>query len=198
MRVLEAKDISFAYPGQPAVLQNIDLQVKSDERLAIHAPSGRGKTTLCKLLAGYLPPDQGTILLDGKPLPPKGKSPIQLIGQHPENAIDPRIRLRSTLEEAGDIDAQLLEQLGIRKEWLSRYPHELSGGELQRFCIARALMVKPTFIIADEISTMLDAITQVQIWELLLSATKKTETGMILVTHSPALSKRIATRTVTL
>ena len=70
--------------------------------------------------------------------------------------------------EAGEVPNGLLEALGIRPEWLRRYPHELSGGELQRFCIARAIASRPRYLIADEVSTMLDALTQAQIWHFLL------------------------------
>ena len=86
-----------------------------------------------------------------------------MIWQHPEQTLDPLLRIQDSLEESGLIDQVLLEKLGIKQQWLSRYPRELSGGELQRCCIARALRVHPKFLIADEISTMLDAITQVQI-----------------------------------
>lgn len=198
MNTLQAKKLSFAYPGQPPLFSQLEFSIKSGERVELRAPSGRGKTTLCKLLAGYLPPSIGTISLNNEPLPTKGTSPVQLIGQHPETAIDPRLRLRSTLNEAGIIDEGFLGRLGIKPEWLARYPHELSGGELQRFCIARALMCNPQFLVADEITTMLDALTQVQIWNILLSESEAKGFGIILVTHSRALSNRIATRVIAL
>ncbi|MDR0308388.1 MAG: ATP-binding cassette domain-containing protein [Coriobacteriales bacterium] len=203
MSILETHKLSFAYPGQSPLLSDFDFRTESSERTELRAPSGRGKTTFCRLLAGYLKATSGAIILDGKPLPKKGRCPIQLIGQHPETAVDPRLRLRLTLEEAAPLtpdngNQELLERLGIRNEWLQRYPHELSGGELQRFCVARALMANPQFLIADEITTMLDAVTQVQIWKALLEEATKRGFGMILVTHSPALSKRIATRVVEL
>ncbi len=119
---------------------------------------------------------------------------MQLIFQHPELAVDPRKRMASTLEEAGVIDAELNRKFGIKEDWLSRFPHELSGGELQRFCIARALMTNPQYIIADEISTMLDAVTQAQIWEALLRECDERNAGLVFVSHSPALSARIANR----
>jgi peptide/nickel transport system ATP-binding protein len=121
-----------------------------------------------------------------------------MIWQHPEQAVDPRMRMRKTLAEAGEVSPELLECLGIRSEWLTRYPHELSGGELQRFCIARALTTNPRFLIADEISTMLDAVTQAQIWHFLIDETELHGIGLVLVSHSPALTKRVATRTFAL
>ena len=199
MSILEAKNISFTYKrGAEAVLHRVSLRVESGERVCLKAPSGFGKTTLCNVLAGYLQPTEGVVLLDGAPLPTKGTCPVQMIRQHPEQALDPRLRIRASLEEAGVIDEALLQTLGIREAWLSRYPRELSGGEMQRCCIARALQTKPKFLVADEISTMLDAITQVQIWEALLAYCTQRETGVIFTSHSPALIGHIATRVVDL
>ena len=193
--MLEAINISYGHPGSAAALfSGFELAVESGERLALAAPSGRGKTTLCRLLSGYLKPQQGQLLLGGQPLPKRGICPVQLIDQHPELAFDPRLRMRSSLLEAGVIDVQLLQSLGIRDQWLQRFPHELSGGELQRFCVARALMTNPRFLIADEITTMLDAITQARIWQLLLDELEHRNMGLVFVSHSPSLTRRIATR----
>lgn len=218
-----------------SLLSNFNFAVESHERVALSAPSGFGKTTMCRLLAGYLQPQEGEVLLDGEPLSsyqtnvsqnkksvryrcPHGDFyagtarakgvkaskasssplPVQMIWQHPEQTLDPLLRIQSSLEEAGPLDQALLEKLGIKQKWLSRFPRELSGGELQRCCIARALRVRPKFLIADEISTMLDAITQVQIWDFLLSYCEENEVGLVLVTHSEALQNRLATRVVNL
>jgi peptide/nickel transport system ATP-binding protein len=198
--VLEAKNLTFAYPGAPAVLQDFSLIAAPTERIALSAPSGRGKSTLCRLLAGYLAPQGGLVLLDGKPLlATEARSmplPVQLVAQHPELACNPRLRMANTLKEAGVVPSQLLARLGIRSEWLTRFPHELSGGELQRFCIARALIASPRYLIADEISTMLDAITQAQIWQVILDEVETRKIGLIFVSHSPALTARLATRTI--
>ena len=122
--------------------------------------------------------------------------PVQLIGQHPESALDPMMRMEASLKEAGDADPYILEQLCIRHEWLRRYPHELSGGEMQRFCIARALLAKPRFIIADEITTMLDAVSQSLVWHVLLEYAAENNAGIVFVTHSESLRSRIATRSI--
>ncbi len=132
-------------------------------------------------------------MVDGQPLPRKGRQPVQLVGQHPEMVLDPRLRMEKSLHEVGEIDDDLLERLGIRPAWLSRFPHELSGGELQRFCIARALLAQPRYLVADEISTMLDALTQAQIWEVILEEVVTRNLGLLFVSHSPALARRIAT-----
>ena len=192
---LEAKNVSFRYDRhQPWILENCNLSVKQGERLALFAPSGYGKTTLSLLLAGYLEPTKGEILLDGKPLPAKGICPVQLIYQHPEKAINPRWRLRKVLEESGELREDVLDAFGIERAWLDRFPRELSGGELQRFCVARALMSGADFLICDEISTMLDVITQAQIWNTVLAEADKRGMGMIAVTHNRHLADRIADR----
>ena len=196
--VLKADHVTFGYPGKAPLYQDFTLEVHSDERVALQAPSGWGKTTLCRLLAGYEQPSSGQILLDDQPLPRKGASLVQLILQHPELALDPRMRMEQSLREAGDPVPELLDLLGIQQRWLSRFPHELSGGELQRFCIARALMAQPKFLIADEISTMLDALTQAQIWQALLTIVQEQNIGLIFVSHSPALTSRLATHVVQL
>ena len=211
--MLEARGIAFAYPGKAPIYQGLDFSIEPGERVALQAPSGFGKTTLCRMLAGYLQPTAGHILLDGNPLPKRGVCPVQLVWQHPEKAVDPRMRMATMLAEAGvghkrlrslcdealsQDHRELLGRLGIQDKWLTRFPHELSGGELQRFCIARALATRPRYLIADEISTMLDALTQAQIWHVLLEESAAHNMGVILVSHSPSLTERVATRTVRL
>ena len=216
---LQAKGICFSY-GRQQVLHDFNLTVKPGERVALRAPSGTGKTTLCRILAGYLQPASGTVLADGMPLPRRGASLVQLIAQHPERMMDPAIPIRRSLAEAttepedaqalasweekgggiegGSTVPQLLESLGVQREWLERFPAELSGGELQRCCIARALMAHPRYLICDEISTMLDAATQAYLWRFLIDHAQANGIGMVLVTHSDALLDRIATRIVEL
>ena len=196
---LEAKNLYFRYDKkQPWILEDCTLKVEKGERLALFAPSGYGKTTLAMLLAGYLLPAKGQILLDDKPLPKKGICPVQLIYQHPEKAINPRWRLERVLEESGELREDMLTAFGIETAWLDRFPRELSGGELQRFCVARALLSGADYLICDEISTMLDVITQAQIWNVVLKETQKRNMGLIAITHNRHLAERIATRIVDL
>lgn len=195
--ILEGRNLTFSYDQKEGtVFSNVNLQVENHERVAILGPSGFGKTTLCKVLAGYLKPLEGEVLLDGKPLPSKGYCPVQMIWQHPERAVNPKLRLGDTLADGKDVDERIIRELGIEKDWKKRYPQELSGGELQRFCIARALGKDTKFLIADEISTMLDLITQSQIWNFLLKEVKEREIGLLVVSHSEPLLSRIADRRI--
>ena len=196
---LEAKNVSFRYePRLPWVLQNVSLNLERGARTALFAPSGYGKTTLAMLLAGYLQPTAGEVLLDGAPLPKTGVCPVQLICQHPEKAINPRWRLARVLEESGALSDAVLDAFGIERAWLTRYPRELSGGELQRFCVARALMSGAQYLICDEISTMLDVITQAQIWNTVLAEAEKRNMAILAVTHNRNLAERIADEIVDL
>lgn len=267
-RSLQAKGICFGYGGKQ-VLRDFNLTIEPGERVALRAPSGTGKTTLCRILAGYLQPASGTVLADGMPLPRHGASPVQLVAQHPERMMDPAITIRRSLAEAttdpadaaalaswerggrialsaknckssadmrktrpencafppmictesprpdenrqqpaldgtpgvpedGEFLPRLLDALGIQRAWLERFPSELSGGELQRCCIARALIARPRYLICDEISTMLDAATQAYLWRFLIEHARANAIGMVLVTHSDALLDHIATRVVEL
>lgn len=195
--ILEGKNLTFAYDEKEGkILKNVNLKVESGERVAILGPSGFGKTTLCKILGGYLRPDSGEVLIDGKPIPSKGYCPVQMIWQHPEKAVNPRLRMRHVLLEGQKVEERIIRELGIEEDWLNRFPQELSGGELQRFCIARALGQDTKFLIADEISTMLDLITQSQIWNFLLNEVTRRQIGLIVVSHSESLLEKIATRRI--
>ena len=99
--MLEARDLTFGYNSDKTIYQGFNLTVAPGERVALRAPSGFGKTTLCQMLAGYLKPRSGSVLVDGKPLPRRGRMPVQMVWQHPEVAVDPRLRMAETLAEAG-------------------------------------------------------------------------------------------------
>lgn len=195
---LEAKNVTFYYWGRKKkpVLKGVNLEIHPGERVGLKAPSGRGKTTLCRLLAGYEKPKEGEVLLDGRPLGEyKGICPVQMIWQHPELAVDPLLRLKETMKEVEEPDlAERMESFGIREEWLERFPSELSGGELQRFCLARALGKEVRYLLCDEISAMLDLWNQARIFELLLRETDRRKLGILIVSHDEALLERVCTR----
>lgn len=197
---LEAKGLSFRYDnGNRRILNNVSFCLESGDRLGLTAPSGFGKTTCCKILAGYERPDSGQVLVNGRPLSTyRGYCPVQMIWQHPELSVNPRLKMEEVLKEGNHIEQRIVDGLGIEKGWLKRYPGELSGGELQRFCIARALGEGTEFLLADEISTMLDLITQSQIWNFLLEEVEKRNMGLLVVSHSQALLDKICNRRIDL
>ena len=197
---LEAENISFQYDnGNRKILNNVSMGLEQEERVGITAPSGFGKTTFCKILAGYELPDSGRVLLDKKPLSAYGTyCPVQMVWQHPELSVNPKLKMREVIKEGGGGGERIIRGLGIEPDWMNRYPGELSGGELQRFCIARALGGQTRFLLADEISTMLDLITQSQIWNFLLEEVKRRKMGLLVVSHSGELLERVCTRIVDL
>ena len=137
---IDVKNISFKYKDNThLILKDLDLSLDSTERVALVGLSGCGKSTLAKIISGYLKPNKGEVLLEGKKMKDNGYCPIQMIYQHPENAVNPRWKMREILNEGWDSDKELLDEIGIEESWFNRWPSELSGGELQRFCIARAL-----------------------------------------------------------
>jgi peptide/nickel transport system ATP-binding protein len=195
---LEAKTVSFRYKSGPWILQNLSLTVHPGEVIGLTGPSGCGKTTLARLLAGYERPEAGTVRLDGLVLPASGFCPVQLISQHPEQAVNPRWRMLDTLREGYYPDKSLLSALGIREDWLKRWPNELSAGELQRFCVARALGPGTRYLLADEMTTMLDAVTQAQIWQVVLKVAAERRLGILVTSHDERLIQHLCHRSVTL
>lgn len=194
---LEAKNLCFRYSEKsPWILNDISLTVSAGERVGIVGPSGCGKSTLAKILSGYERPNSGELFYNGKPLPDKGYCPVQMIYQHPELSVNPRWKMAKILNEAWNSDEKILEKMGIEKAWLTRWPSELSGGELQRFCIARALSPQTNILVCDEITTMLDVITQAQVWNVLIDIAEERKMGMVVITHNIELANRVCTRIV--
>lgn len=195
---LEAKNIGFRYGDGPWLFRGVDLTVEPGEIVGLTGPSGRGKTTFCRILAGFEQPLEGSVTVNGLIVPKRMFHPVQLVFQHPEKAVNPRWKMEKILNEGWKTDQELLTLLGIEQEWLTRWPNELSGGELQRFCVARALGPNTGFLIADEMTTMLDAITQAQIWHAVLEIAKKRKMGIIVVSHEAALIQRLCHRVIEL
>lgn len=196
---LKLEHIDFRYTDKsPWILKDVSLTIESGERVGIVGPSGYGKSTLSKIIAGYMNPTSGSVMIDEKPLPKKGMCPVQMIYQHPEYAVNPRWKMKKNLNECWTPGEEVLARMGIEKDWLNRWPSELSGGELQRFCIARILSPDVKFLLCDEITTMLDVITQAQIWQVLLDTAKKNGYGMLIITHNMALAEKVCTRIVDL
>ena len=181
---LKADNISFKYPSaKNYLLKDINLELNNKKIIGLIGDSGSGKSTLCKILSGYVTKYEGNVTLDRQPLPKNGFKPVQLIYQHPEKVMNPKWKMKQVLEESWDVSDEALSEFGIQKSWLTRFPQELSGGELQRFSVVRSLNPNTKFLIADEMTTMLDAITQVQILDSVLKIVKKRNMGFLLVSH---------------
>lgn len=199
---LDARGVAFAYPGCRPLFEDIALSLSPGERVALGAPSGRGKSTLCRILSGFETPSSGDVTLDGDPVRIGGSQAVQLLWQHPEQAVDPRVRMARSLGEAGDVRGEraceLFDRFSVNPAWLSRFPGELSGGELMRCCVVRALMVRPRYLIADEVTAMLDAVTQASLMRALMDTIELEHMGLLFVSHSPALVDRVATDVLTL
>ena len=184
---LEAKNITFSYNKKRQILKDVSLSLNSNQIIGLMGDSGSGKSTLCKILSGYLTHYSGEVTIDGNKIPDKDFYPVQLIFQHLEKTMNPKWKMEKVLNESWTPPQDLKDTFGLKDQWLTRWPSELSGGELQRFSILRALNPKTKFIIADEISTMLDAVTQVQIWEKLINYAKANNIGILAVSHDPEL-----------
>ena len=197
---LKAKDISFRYDtGSRQILNRVPLEIGSGERVGITAPSGFGKTTFCKILSGYEKPDSGQVMLDGKPLEEyKGRLPVQMIWQHPEVVVDPLLRLKDTLAEAGPLDRRLMEALHIQAGWLDRYPAELSGGELQRVLLALALEPLPHILVLDEPLSGVDIDGEKQLLDMLDEIRTRYDLSILLSTHDFATLNQFADKVILL
>ena len=180
---LKASNISFSYTKKRQILKDISLSLSNNKIIGLIGDSGSGKSTLCKILSGYITNYSGEVTIDSRAIPDKGFYPVQLIFQHPEKTMNPKWKMSKILNESWNPPQDLKDTFGLKDNWLTRWPSELSGGELQRFSILRALNPKTKFIIADEISTMLDALTQVQIWEALIKYSKANNIGILAVNH---------------
>ncbi|WP_416357333.1 ATP-binding cassette domain-containing protein [Aureimonas phyllosphaerae] len=196
--MLEAIGVSYAYaPGRPA-LAPVSLAIAPGEIVGLSGRSGIGKTTLAKLLAGRLPLQAGALRLDGSPLPATGLRPVQYLAQHPVLDMNPRWRVGRIVAEAGPPDPALAARLGVEPAWQRRFAHELSGGQLQRVSLLRALRPGVRVLVADEISAPLDAIAQAEIWRVLMTLAAERGLGILAISHDRALLGRVATREVSL
>ncbi|MGJ0846158.1 peptide/nickel transport system ATP-binding protein [Tissierella praeacuta DSM 18095] len=188
---LECKKLGFYYEKNKWIFRNVNLTINSGEVVGISGYSGCGKTTFAKVLANYVQPCEGEILIDGEKKQNKGFQKVQLILQHPEKAMNPKWKMERIINESYSPDKELLDDFGIKHEWMNRWPIELSGGELQRFSIVRSLNANTKYIIADEMTTMLDGITQAKIWNKLLQVCKKRDIGIVVVSHEKNILNKI-------
>ena len=192
--MLDAHQLSFHFSPRQPLLEKVSLHLAPGEWLGLSGDSGAGKSTLGKLLAGQLTPHQGSVWVDGSPLPRRGLRTVQWLPQSPELAVNPRWRVGQILKEAWTPPNDLMAAFGIEPEWLTRFPNALSGGQLQRVCVLRALAPGVRYVVADEISTMLDPISQLTLWQALDGYAKRHALGIIVISHDAALLDRLCHR----
>ena len=188
---LQVENLGFYYEKDKWIFKDINFELSQGEILGIFGYSGCGKTSLAKVLSDFLQPICGTVLIDGSIHQKNTFRKVQLIYQHPEKIMNPLWRMKEILEESYIPDQKLLDTFGIKQEWMERYPIELSGGELQRFSIIRAFHPKTKYLIADEMTTMLDGITQEFIWKKFLEIVKQRNLGLIVISHEKDIIEKI-------
>lgn len=180
--------------GDNILWQNFSFRLKTGDRLGLSAPSGYGKSTLGQVIAQWQKPYKGQILLDGKLIPAKGYCPIQLINQHPERSFNPYRTLQASLHDAWQPSNLWYDKLDINPKWLIRRPSELSGGELARIALLRALDPRTKFLIMDEATAQLDAYLQAKIWQILIEEAMKRPLGLLVFSHNKKLLEKTCTQ----
>nr|WP_231136909.1 ATP-binding cassette domain-containing protein [Providencia rettgeri] len=191
--ILQVNNLCIDQGGQ-RLWDDFSLSLARGERLGISAPSGFGKTTLGRVLAQWQKASQGTILFEGQPLPRHGYCPVQLVPQHPEKSFNPYRKVGASVFDAWQPDSHWLAYFSIKPAWLERLPSELSGGELARIALLRALDPRTKILIADEITAQLDANLQKEIWQLLVRLSEERPLAMIIFSHNKALLEKVCSR----
>jgi peptide/nickel transport system ATP-binding protein len=209
--MLKVEDVSASYNDKEMVLENIDLSIKRRRTVALVGESGSGKSTLARVITGLLPPIEGRIVFNDTELPPALKyrdredlRKMQMIYQMPDTALNPRHKVRSIIgrplsfyfgmngAEREKRILELLDMIELSAEYIERLPGELSGGEKQRICIARALAAQPELIICDEVTSALDQLVAEEILKLLQRLQNELGVSYLFITHDLATVKAIA------
>jgi peptide/nickel transport system ATP-binding protein len=187
--------------GAHVLFRDFDVEVRAGEIVAVVGPSGCGKTTVGNILLGLVEPDTGSVERR------KNVSPLrfQKLYQDPPAAFPPHQTIRRGLRDLAKLHRlqwcemeKLLTRLRLHQNLLDRLPGQISGGELQRFAIVRALLLDPVFLFADEATSRLDPVSQKEVIDFLIQTVRETGLGILLVTHDRALAERISTRTIDL
>ncbi|AKL95260.1 oligopeptide transport ATP-binding protein OppF [Clostridium aceticum] len=218
--LLEVENIDKSYKKSFGIMKKEKLQVLKDvslclyegECLGIIGESGSGKSTLGRLMIGVEKADAGSIRIDGteinKTTDKSIKEKVSVVFQDYSSSVNPRFKIIDILWEPIKVFEGLsqkdslnkiiglLEKVGLSKEYLYRYPHQLSGGQLQRVCIARAIATNPKFILLDEAISSLDVSIQVQILDLLIQLKKEMGISYVFITHDLAAVTYICDRVI--
>jgi ABC-type dipeptide/oligopeptide/nickel transport system ATPase subunit len=193
--VLEAVGIHHAF-GAKRVLRDVSLALHPGEVVGLHGPSGVGKSTLARILAGTLAPTAGRVTWQGESFRFDAPGPVQHVPQSPELAVDPRFSVARILANAGAPDPQVLQALEIQDAWLTRYPAELSGGELARVSLARFMLPSTRVLVCDEITAQLDALAAQALWRALLPLAAARGMAVLVISHDTRLRGALCSRDV--
>ena len=192
--------------------QQVDLHVHRGETLGVVGESGSGKSTVARCIVRLIDPTGGEILIDGKNIAGLNaeamrpfRRDVQIVFQDPYRSLNPRRTVGQSIVEGpmnfglSQADAlerarELMRVVGLQPEALERFPHQFSGGQRQRICIARALAMEPTVLIADEAVSALDVSVQAQVLELLDDVRKKFDLAMLFITHDLRVAAQICDR----
>lgn len=211
--MLELHAITAGYTRRAPVVRDASLTVAPGEAVGLLGPSGCGKSTLAKVAALLHRPYAGAVVLDGTPArhhrhraPRAQRTAIGVVFQQPRLSADPRLRLTDLIAEPlratgrrADVPtrvAALAETVGLTPDLLTRRPHEVSDGQLQRACLARALVLRPRWLICDEMTAMLDASTTAALVRVVEDYRATTGAGLLAVGHDRTLLDRWCDRTV--
>ena len=209
--VLEISNVSAAYQKNINIVDNINLKVRRRKTVAVVGESGSGKTTVARIVTGLLPANAGRITFTGETLSPDLASRdrdclrrLQMIYQMPDVALNPRQKIKRIIgrplsfyfgmkgKQATARIKELLSMVELPEKYMNRYPAELSGGEKQRICIARALAANPELIICDEVTSALDQLVAEDILKLLQRLQNELGISYLFITHDLATVKAIA------
>jgi len=197
-------------PSYVDVVHGVSLKIERGETLAIVGESGSGKTTLAMALCGLAPVHSGEVHFDGESLSKDKNQCLQpdrrriaLMFQDPVGSLSPRMTVRKLLGEpyrihpdlTGDPDSsamELLSMVGLSGDFADRYPHQLSGGQARRVCLARALASKPDLLVADEPTAGLDVSIQGEVLNLLSDIQKELGLGIMIITHNLNIVRHVA------
>jgi peptide/nickel transport system ATP-binding protein len=185
-------------------VDDVDLVVPPGQVVGLVGESGSGKSTLARAAVGLVAPAAGRIVLDGKPVPRRGRRPLQMVFQDPYASLDPRMTAGESIAEAiprgGDVRrasrrdeaARLTGLVGLPAGTVDKFPAELSGGQRQRIALARALAGRPDVIIADEITSALDVSTQGAVLNLVRDLQRELSLSMLFISHNLAVVRYVA------